>query len=842
MIKKYKTPLIVVGVVLLLVVIILGVWLWITRQAFPKTSGKIKLEGLSQSVEIVRDEYGVSHIYAQTPEDLFFAEGYVHAQERFWQMEFQRRTGAGRLSEIFGSTTLSTDRWLRHYGFYQLAQKSFDMMNENTRAVLEAYSAGVNAYIQDRSPGRLGLEFTLLNLQGVKWEIEPWQPADSIVWAYMMVYDQGGKPPGDLINMNKLAVLGETMYADLNPPYREDRPTIIQPEDFNVKTTPATGTILDALSPSAVRYALGFGTQSTVAPDGLLADWGYQLAGGSNSFVVSGEKTTTGSPLLANDPHMSIGAPSLWYEVGMHCPDKSESCNYNFRGFSLPGVPGILIGHNARIAWGLTNASFDAEDVFIERINPSNPNQYQVNGEWVNMDLRYEEIKVRGRDESDVLVVRSTRNGIVVSDSMISDHPFGFTDEGPDLYAVSFSWTGLDPILSVQAVLNVLQAQNWNDFVTALEDFHAGKQNWLYADVDGNIGYVLPGRIPIRAGGDGTFPVPGWNDDYIWTGFIPYDEMPRVLNPKQGYIVTANNPQVRQEDYPYLLSMDYDYGQRAERITDLIENDTNGISVEDMQAIQTDNVSVAALEIIPYLEDLSFEDERLRLARNALLAWDGDNTMDSPEAALFNYFMVELIAGIFYDQLPASYYPGMSTGTFDTIYWLLKDPGNPWWDDARTPLRVEDRFSVMSTAFEKAYAKGVAEFGENLADWRWGDIHTITYKNATLGRSGIGFIENLFNRGPFPTSGSESVPQKTCWSTNNPFEVICIPALRQVINLGELSDSWMVHNLGQSGHPMNTHYDDFIDLWRNLQYHPSNWDRQDAEAGEHDLLLLEPDR
>lgn len=835
--KIFGTVIIVIAVIALM---LSSFWLWFTRRAFPKTSGTVQIAGINQPVEILRDEYGVAHIYAHTPEDLFFAQGYVHAQDRFWQMEFQRRTGAGRLSEIFGEATLSTDRYLRHFRFRDLSEQTYNLLDEDGRGVIDAYSAGVNAYIGDRSPSQLGLEFALLGLQGVKFDIEEWTSADSLIWAEMMIFDQSDQLRTELTNIDLLASVGLEMYNHLRPSYRDDRPVIIPSEELETSSLfePASSV---GLGEAEIRYLLEL--KGKLNGNGLppqLAASGFMSFGGSNSFAISGDKTTTGKPLLANDPHMDVSMPSIWYEVGMHCVEKSAQCIYNFRGFSLVGVPGILIGHNDRIAWGLTNASFDAEDVFIERINPENPNQYQVNGTWVDMEIHREEIVVRGQDEPVVMFVRSTRNGVVATDYMMDQTQFSFSEDGLELYALTYAWTALEPVQSIRAVLGVNRAQNWDDFVEALRYFDAGKQNWLYADVDGNIGFVMPGKVPIRAGGDGSLPVPGWNDDYRWVGFIPYDELPKTFNPEQGFIATANNPQIRAEVYPYLLSVSHDRGQRAQRITEMIENDRDGISIEDLIAIQTDNQDLSALEILPYLKDLVFDDPDVSAARDRLLNWDAQMHMDSPEAALYNIFWVQLIAETFHDQLPEDLYPSGNHATRDTFYFLLQDAGNPWWDDITTPDRIEDRYAILVRAFEQAYAGGVKEFGRDFTDWRWGDLHTTTFRNATLGSSGIGLIENIFNRGPFATSGSESVIQKTGWNANNPYQVTSIPALRQIVDLGNLSDSLMIQSVGQSGHPMHPRYDDFIDLWRLFEYHPSNWSRADTESGDYDLLELKP--
>lgn len=827
---------------LVLALMLFGLWSWYSRQAFPDTDGTVSLSGLNERVEIVRDEFGVPHIYGSNPDDLYFAQGYVHAQERFWQMEFQRRVGSGRLSEVFGSATLSTDTYLRHFGFRELSRQIYEQAEPETQQVLDAYAAGVNSYISERDPAELGLEFALLSLQGIEVDVEPWTPIDSLVWGMMLVFDQSDNLSTELRGITLLSQLGQSMYEDLRPPYRSDRPVII-PEDelASLNTNPTTARPAD-LDSETLAYLLDLsaGLQGREILPPLLADLGIQSNAGSNSFVVSGDLSTTGMPILANDPHMSVNMPNLWYEVGVHCVEKTADCLQNFRGFSLPGVPGILIGHNDRIAWGLTNASFDAEDVFIERINPQNPNQYEVNGEWVDMELRREEILVRGQEEPVVIVVRSTRNGIVASDRMVDQNPFSATAEGPELYALSYAWTALEPIRSVEAVMGVNIAQNWDEFNEALSMFDAGKQNWLYADVDGNIGYVMPGKVPIRAGGDGTLPVPGWNDDFIWTGFIPYEEAPRVFNPAQGFIATANNPQVRAEAYPYLLNVFHDRGQRAERITNLIQNDTDGISVEDMMAIQTDNYSISAGEIIPFLENLPFENAAVDAARDKLMIWEPRMRMDSPEAALFNLFFTHLVMESVYDELPEARYLRGESYTSDVIYTLLQNPESVWWDDVNTQ-GVETRDQILTRAFTNAYEDGVNRFGEDLDSWQWGDLHTITFVNATLGESGISIIENIFNRGPFPTNGSESVVNKTCWSTTGEnYQVVCIPALRQVIDLNDLSNSRMIHSVGQSGHPMHEHYDDFIDTWRFLEYHPSNWNRAEAESGDAEILILEP--
>jgi penicillin amidase len=669
-------------------------------------------------------------------------------------------------------------------------------------------------------------------------EIEPWQPADSFVWGEMLILVQGTLEDVELGNLARIAQVGTSMNDYLMTPYRDDRPVIIQTSDLltsaGLPASPLASFDADQLA--RLLETAKTAEQNMKAPD-LLTDLGFGLGGASNSFAVSGSLTETGMPLMANDPHMSINIPNLWYEVGMHCQQKSADCVYDLRGFSLAGVPGILIGHNDRIAWSLTNAFFDAADVYIERLNPDNPNQYEVNGQWQDMETRREEIIVNGQDEPEVLFAKYTRHGLVISDGVTDVAPYS---DGENLYGLSLAWTALEPVRSVAAVQNVLRAQNFDDFVAALAGFDAGQQNWLYADVNGNIGLVVPGKVPIRAKGDGTLPVPGWTDEYEWTGFIPYDEMPRTFNPSTGYIVTGNNPQVRANEYPYLLGMVAARGQRAQRITDMLQSFGDDISLDEMSAAQTSNMSLGALEVLPYLDDLTFGDEDLEAARVRLLTWDGEMTMDSPEAALFNVFWVELLTSTFQDQLSADLAPDGGTYSFDTMYWLMQEPDHAWWDDIRTVDVVEDRDAIVKAAFEEGYARTQELLGADMDNWRWGDLHTMTFTNPTLGSTGISLIDDIFNRGPVSVHGSEAVPNKTGWNIRNSYVTSSVPSLRQLLDLSDLGNSRMIQAVGQSGHPGNPHYDDFIDPWRFFEYHPSNWERAAAESGRSETLILEP--
>ncbi len=827
---------IVIGVVLAVVLILWGVWLGISRRAWPQTNGTVRVEGLSAAVEIYRDRYGVPHIYAQTPEDLFFAQGYVHAQDRFWQMEFWRRIGAGRLSEYFGEATLSTDIYLRTMGFARIAEQEYAHADEETRRILEAYAAGVNAYIQTRQPAQLGLEFALLQLQGVDVHVEPWTPVNTLTWAKIMAQDLGGNYDAELLRVDLLRQVGVQGMLDLMPRYREGFPYIVSDEELAAMGL-AQG---DDVQPLAYLYSI---------PTDLVGGWeaGRALALGrgaeigSNNWVISGSLTASGAPILANDPHLGIQMPSIWYEVGLHCQPKTEDCPYNVRGYSFAGVPGVVIGHNDRIAWGMTNVNPDVQDLYIERLNPANINQYEVNGQWVDMEIIREEIGVQGREEPYVLLVRQTRHGPIVTDmedfadyAQVTPGP-----EGPQITALALRWTALQENQTFRAILKLNRAQNWEEFREALRYFDVPSQNLIYADVEGNIGYQMPGLVPIRAKGDGSLPVPGWTDEYEWVGFIPYDELPRVFNPQKGYIATANQPVV-SENYPYLIlyQPDFDHGYRAERIRQMIEEQAGRITLEDVQAMQGDNLNLFALELLPYLEGIAFDNAAVTAARDRLLGWDGQMHMDSPEAALYGYFWVALIHATFEDEVPDNM-PDSGGSAMAILHNLLPDPTNAWWDDKRTE-EVETRDEILKRSFEKGYTDGVQALGANLDTWRWGTVHTALFDNQTFGQSGIALIEAIFNRGPYPASGGSSLVNNTAWRLDHPFAVVSLPSMRQIIDLGDLGNSLMMHTTGQSGHPGHPHYNDFIDPWRMIEYHPTLWERADVEAQAREILRLEP--
>ena len=818
------------------------------RASFPQTSGEIKLEGLEGPVNVYRDKMGIPHIYASTLHDLFMAQGFIHAQDRFWQMDFWRHIGSGRLSEMFGKGQLETDSFLRTLGWRQIAEKEFAALDPESKAILTDYTQGVNAYLKDRSGVQLSLEYGILGLLTPSYKPEQWTPIHSLTWAKAMAWDLRGNMGSEIERAILLKTLTPEQVDELFPPYPADHPIIVpQIGDLSaIAPLPAARQLTDAAS-TLSSANLDSVSRRLASLDGVIGKAGASI--GSNNWVVSGKLSTTGKPLLANDPHLSIQMPSIWYQIGLHCAPKTDACPFEVAGFSFAGVPGVVIGHNDQIAWAFTNTGPDVMDLYIEKINPDNPNQYEYMGKWVGMDVHTETIKVGGGQPVD-LTVRATRHGPIISDTygalkdQVTPTATAFKDRAgidlPPNYAIALRWTALEPGSVFEAIWGFDKAKNWDEFRAASRNFIVPAQNLLYADVDGNIGYQMPGNIPIRKKGDGRLPVPGWTDEYEWTGYIPFDELPYVFNPPSGYIVTANN-QVPPNDYPYLVSTDWDYGFRAARIVDMLTTAPGKIDIAYFQKMQGDDKSLNAELIVPLLMQLKVDEPKLNAARQVLNGWDYQETMDSQPAAFFERFWWFLAQDTFNDQLPDEYGVPGSSRWYEVMRNIIKQPDSAWWDDVTTKDKVENRDDI----FQKALADTVENlnkyYGSDPAKWpKWGEIHFSTFRNGTLGKSGIAPIEALFNRGPFPSNGGESIVNATGWDIGTSFEVNWLPSMRMIVDLSNLDNSVTVHTTGESGHAYSPHYIDMADLWRNIQYYPMWWNQDSVQINAEAQLKLVP--
>ncbi len=824
----------------------------VAPKSFPQTDGELKIAGLDNTVDIYRDEMGIPHIYASTTHDLFFAQGYVHAQERFWQMDFWRHIGSGRLSEMLGKDALDNDKFLRTMGWRQIAEQEYVELDPISRTILDAYVEGVNAYITDREPVELSLEYLILTgVLNRGYIIEPWTPIHSLTWGKYMAWDLRGNMGAEIERAVLLKTHSLEQVNELFPPYPDDHPIIVEQigDVITKNQSPVSHSESAYIVPSTESLAQIADQFASLDP--LLGPTGSGI--GSNSWAISGDLTNTGSPILANDPHLGISMPSIWFQVDMHCRIKSEACPFEMSGFTFAGVPGVVIGHNDRIAWGFTNVGPDVMDLYVERVNPDNPNQYEVNGEWVDFETRIETIQVAGSEPVE-LTVRSTRHGPVLTDTYdplkdevdLKEDPEAqpFKDKAgvalPENYVISLAWTALRSSTPFEAVWGFNLAQNWDDFRQAARHFHVPAQNLLYADVDGNIGYQMPGDIPIRANGDGRLPVPGWTDEYDWTGFIPYEELPYELNPASGYIATANN-QVNPVDYPHLISTDWSYGFRAVRIVDMIESAPGKFNIAYIQQMQADSKNLNAETLVPILLALDLDPKLATVRDQTLGSWDYYNRADSQSASVFEHFWWNLLMDTFKDDLLEDYWPEGGSRWYEVVREIVNQPDSQWWDDKDTEGIIETRDDMFIRAFEETVVQMQKEFGRDPAKWPvWGELHGATFRNLPLGDSGIGPIEALFNRGPFITGGGEGIVNATGWTVGESFEVDWLPSMRMIVDLGDVRNSLTVHTTGESGHAYHPHYDDIAPLWASGKYYPMLWDEQAVISNAEGHLRLTP--
>jgi penicillin amidase len=800
-------------------------------------------------VEILRDEWGVPHIYARNMHDLFFAQGFTQAQDRWWQMEFWRHTGSGRIGELVGKgdDTLLADIFIRSIGWRRVAEREVKLYDEEILAQLQAFADGVNAYIMGRDPGDLALEYGILGLIGIDFKIEPWTPADSLVFGKIMAWGLGFRGNEERLRATLYESIGAEM-TDLwmTPPWPfGKKPTIVQPEDLPI-TEARLATWFDN---TALLHEVETLTTGNLLPD---MSWlfGHGSGIGSNNWVVSGNMTESGMPLLANDPHLGIEIPSIWYQIGLHLQPASGESLFNVTGFTFAATPGVVIGHNNYIAWGVTNVDPDVHDLYRIRTNPDNPLQYEWNGEWRDMTLHEETIFFGDNEEPITILVRETHLGPIINDNRLDKETgevLGFNNEDP----LAVRWTALDPGTLSMAIVKLNKATSWEEFRSALRYWDVPGQNFVFADVAGNIGYQATGRIPFRAPGhSGLLPVPGWTDEFEWQGFIPFDLLPYVFNPERGYIITANQAVVPLEYYDWLaqqlgvkpnqviINHEWDYGYRGQRIVDMMK-DMAPHTVASFRAMLGDNKLISAKELMPYLAALQFDDVEMTETRDWLLEWDYRLDRDSPGAALYVQFWARLMDNLFNDQLGDETRARGDSREMWATFLLMEQPNNVWWDDIRTGDMVETRDDILVRSFTEGYVNTVAALGANLNDWRWGDLHTSYFVSTPLGMSGIGLIERMVNRGPFPTDGGSATVNNTGWDIDD-LTVRHLPSMRMIIDLGDLSQSVAIHTTGQSGHPFSEHYDDMIDAWLNMEYNPMLWTREQVEASAVKRLILSP--
>ncbi|MFI6059840.1 penicillin acylase family protein [Streptomyces sp. NPDC051286] len=862
------------------------------RASYPQTNGSIKIDGLDGNVDVKRDSYGIPQLYADSDADLFRAQGFVQAQDRFWEMDVRRHMTAGRLSEMFGSGQVDTDAFLRTLGWRKVAQEEYDtVLSADTKKNLQAYADGVNAYLKGRDGKDISVEYAALGLTN-DYKPTKWTPVDSVAWLKAMAWDLRGNMQDEIDRSLMTSRLSKKQIEDLYPayPYDKHAPIVSQGAispvtgTFDPKATPASG-----VGASTVQGATeGVNAQLASLSDtldripALLGPNGNGI--GSNSWVVSGRYTTTNKPLLANDPHLAPQLPSLWYQMGLHCRQIKPTCQYDTAGYTFSGMPGVIIGHNQDIAWGFTNLGADVTDLFLEKVSGDG---YQYDGKVKPFVTREETIKVAG-GASRHITVRETNNGPLISDRSSELKKVGqkapVTNSAPDRangYAVALKWTALEPGKSMDAVFELNRAKDFTTFRAAAKHFEVPSQNLIYADTKGHIGYQAPGKIPIRANGyDGSVPAPGWDPRSQWKGYIPFRELPYEEDPERGYIVTANQP-VIDEKYPHLLTKDWGYGTRSQRINDLIASKIKGgekISTEDMQKMQMDNTSEIAALLVPELMKIKVSDKSVREAQKLLEGWDYTQEPDSAAAAYFNAVWRNILKLAFGDKLPKemrvkgeclTVLPADSTGPVDeqdkpvrecgqrdadsaqpdggdrwyqVVANLMDDENNDWWKAPknRRDKATDNRDELFARAMKDARWELTAKLGKDISTWSWGRLHQLTLKNQTLGTEGPDLLQRALNRGPWNLGGGEAAVNASGWNAAGGYEAIWVPSMRMVVNVGDWDKSRWINLTGASGHAFSAHYTDQTDKWANGDLLDWSFGTNAVAKSTKDTLTLKP--
>lgn len=845
-----------VGAVVLVVAIV-GVVLAVNlvRRPFPQTEGELTLTGLTAAVTVTRDAQGVPQIYADDAGDLFRAQGFVAAQDRFFQMDLRRHITAGRLSELVGEGGLATDRVIRTMGWRRVAERELPTLTADSRRYLQAYADGVNAYIEQAgSPSAMGLEYTVLSRQVPGYRVEPWTPVDSLAWLKAIAWDLRSNYANELTRARLSGTVTARRIEQLFPPYpTQQHAPILSAKDWQpTGSVPGTGdraaggasALPAALATKAARTAY---QRAAAALDLVPETMGRGEGTGSNSFVVAGSRSSTGKPLLVNDPHLAVGIPGIWHQAGLHCRTVTAACPFDVAGFTFAGMPGVVIGHNADVAWGFTNLAPDVTDFYLEQVVGAD---YLRDGRYRPLTVRTETIKVAGG--SDVtLTVRETRHGPLLSD--VDPSLSGAGESAPvegrsenGEYAVSLAWTGLVPSQTADAVFELGTASNFTEFRAAARKFAAPAQNMVYADTQGHIGYQAPGLVPVRASADpqsppGYWPAPGWESEYDWQGFVPFEQMPYAYDPQQGFVVAANQA-VTAGRRPFLTT-EWDYGYRSERLRDLVLQ-TPKLTPAKAAQIQLDIRNEFAPTLVKLLLQVDLSQDRFtREAQGLLRGWDFQQPVgqsrSAAAAAYFNSVWKNLLDLTFNDELPAGLDADGGARWMQAVTRLTASPRDPWWDNKRTANVTEDMTEVLRQSLVDARLELTRELGKNPGIWQWGRLHSLTLRHPALGADSVpGVVRQLFNRGPWQLPGGSAIVNANGWNAGQGFEVQSGPSMRMVVDLGNLDASRWVNQSGTSGHPYSGHYDDQVDAWAAGETFPWPFTREAVQAAKRDELTL----
>jgi len=769
--------------------------------SLPQYSGSKQLPGVDDSVEVFFDEYATPHVFATNEKDLFYVSGYLMARERLFQLSLSAASGRGELSLFIGDDRLSSDIYLRTFGIPFIAKELDKKLDDKTRKLLSAYCQGINDWI-DESENNWPIEFRILRSKPIKWKT-----SDVIAFSRLMAYELQQSWKGEIILGALVEELGIKYAKGLFPN---------DPDDIMIATPYNNmGSFYNKISEEERKI------RSLIGMDGTVM--------GSNSWVINGNKTESGKPILSNDPHLGTKHPSWWYEMHL------KGGKFNISGVCLPGMPIPIIGQNENAAWGFTNIMIDDMDFFIEKINPNNPNQYKHDNGWKEITIRKETIKLKSGSDT-TITVRSTHHGPIITDI------HGSLKNSKK--QISMTWSGHFMSDELPTLIKMATIKNWDDFSDAVKTFSVPGQNIIYADINGNIGWRPAVKIPIRKNANNLLPRPGEDSAYDWNGFVPFNEMPFLLNPKKGFIATANNKTI-DDSFPYYISNQWASPSRIKRIEEMLKDKTS-TNLDYMQEIQMDQKSHLALEIVNHLLKTKSNDNNkwLNKGHNILSEWDFIESPNSKGALVYHYILNALLKNIYGDEMNKigeNYlidFVNQPMVPVRSMISLLRAPNSIWFDDINTN-EVESKSQIL----EKSIVDGIRllekDFGNNDNNWKWSKTHTITQSHAMGSQKILNTLFN-FNLGPFPSGGSSGSINKAEYKLLKDFDVAVAPSMRRIVDFNNLNETKFILPGGQSGLQNSPHYKDQSELYKLGKYRTTYFDENYIRLNIKNRLVLLP--
>ena len=755
---------------------------WYVYHPLPKYSGHISIDGLNKSVDIYTDKYGVPHIFAQNEEDLFYAAGYYAARDRLFQMSVVNYSVRGELAYAFGDDLIDSDVYLRTWRIHDTAKKLVGELNKETFALIGAFCAGINYRIKEVY-NDLPIEFKITGMTPPVWN-----PAIVTGYSRMMAREMSSSWKPEIVFGAIENYFGKDKLNEIYPYYSDNHPTIAHKKE-NIEKEVFSMIMNQEL---VLEKTLGYNSS----------------ASGSNNWVVSGSRTKTGMPLLANDPHLGFTQPARWYEMHL------KGGRFNVSGLCLAGIPMPIIGQNENIAWGFTNSMVDDMDFFIETINPKNKNQYLYDGKWLDMKIITETIRLKN-DRDTTITIRLTHHGPIITDvhNLLKN----------ENTVMSMAWTGNWLTKEIDGLFGLATAKNWSDFSRAVKNFGVPGQNIVYADDQGNIGWRPAVFIPIRKEGSSLIPRPGDDPNYDWSGRVPYKNMPFLLNPEKGFIATANNKTIDNK-FPYYISGLWADPSRAQQIVTRLDT-MKKATVDDMKSIQLDYTSLFAKEITPYLLSIKTGGEtgKIKEAINLLEKWDFVESPNSKATLVFHSVLRQVVISLFADELELlgdNYLDAFTSMKYlhnRSLRKILSNGNSSWIDDIRTKNKIESIEEILKISFVNGVEDIEKILGHNINNWEWGRAHYLTH-NHILGSKKI--LDKIFgfNVGPYLSGGSDKSPNAGSYSFSKPYAQTAGASMRRVVDFNNLNETQQIIPTGQSGLYNSRHYDDQAKLFHSGGY------------------------